>query len=104
MQNNEILRARVVANFLLTARRHFGLPSAVPSSIRVPAPLSRLRPLLRSLLVVSSLGTLLTQPSFAIDTLRPFSERDTAKNSNEREPAALPVSAFATLAEKSSKP
>ena len=103
MQSNEIVQARLVADFLTVARLHFGLPSAAPSNIRVPAPFGRLRPMLRSLLVIGSLGTLLMQPTFAIDTLRPITERDTQKNSNKGETTSLTSPVFTTLAEKSSQ-
>ena len=94
MQSNEILQARVVADFLLAARRYLNLPpavSAVPSN-----PFRSLRPMLRSLLVAGSLGTALAHPAFAVETLRPPAERETPRSAAKREtmsPAAALVAA-----------
>ncbi|WP_412480102.1 hypothetical protein [Azonexus sp. IMCC34839] len=101
MQSNEILQARVVADFLLTARRYLNLPpaaSAVSSN-----PFRRLRPALRSLLVAGSLGTALAHPAFAIETLRPPAERETPRNTAKREISAPAGALLASPAEKFSQ-
>ncbi len=99
MQSNEILQARVIANFLQLARQTFGLPARAPV---VRTPLGRLRPMLRSLLVAGSLGTALAQPALASDTPRLPAERDTAKSSAKRETAS-PIASLAALSEKASQ-
>lgn len=87
MPSNETFRVRVVADFLMTARRHFGLPATAPRNIR-PTPLSRLRPMLRSLLVAGSLGTVLTQPTFAAAPVFPVNECKDSESSSKRDPSA----------------
>ncbi len=101
MQSNEILQARVVAEFLLAARRYLNLPpaaSAVPSN-----PFRRLRPALRSLLVAGSLGTALAHPAFAIETLRPPTERETPRSAAKRESPSTAGAVLTAPAEKSSQ-
>ncbi len=83
MQSNEIQQARVVADFLLTARNYLGLPPAV--SATPYSPFSRLRPMLRSLLVAGSLGTALAHPVFAVETQRPPAEREAPRSNAKRE-------------------
>lgn len=51
--------------FLRTSRRHFGLDPA-PATRRGQQP-DRLRPMLRSLALIGSLGTALTQPALATE-------------------------------------
>ena len=52
--------------FLRTSRRHFGLTPA-PATHRGQQP-DRLRPMLRSLALIGSLGTALAQPALAAET------------------------------------
>ena len=51
--------------FLRTSRRHFGLTPA-PATHRRQQP-DRLRPMLRSLALIGSLGTALAQPALATE-------------------------------------
>lgn len=103
MQSDEIQQARVVADFLMAARRYFGLALAEQPGLRRRVPYFQLRPCLRSLLVLGSLGTVLAQPVFAMETMRSANERETATSSSKREVSALPLANFAALAEKSSR-
>ncbi|MFN4324770.1 MAG: hypothetical protein ACK4FP_02655 [Azonexus sp.] len=63
---SESFAPRILAAFLRASRRHFGLPPT-PSSRR-GQPADRLRPMLRSLALISSLGTALSQPAVAAET------------------------------------
>lgn len=103
MQSAEIQQARVVANFLMAARRHFGLALAVPPTIRQRGPFGQLRPVIRSLLVAGSLGTVLAQPVFAQETFRPANERETVRNSSKREVSAPLVPPVAARGKKSTQ-
>ena len=101
MQSNEILQARVVADFLLTARRYLGLPPAV--SMAPSSPFRRLRPMLRSLLVAGSLGTALAHPAFAVETLRPPAEREAPRSAAKRESTSLAAAPRAASIETTSQ-
>jgi len=103
MPSNETFRVRVVADFLLTARHHFDLPAAAPHNIRRPTPLSRLRPMLRSLLVAGSLGTVLTQPTFAAESVVPVNECKDSESSSKRDRSALALPAQETPTENPSE-
>jgi len=103
MQCDEIQQARVVEAFMMAARRYFGLAPAAPSVFRRRGPYSPLRPIFRSLLVVGSLGTVLAQPGFAMETMRPSGERDTTKSSPKREMSAVSMPTVVTLAKKLSR-
>lgn len=103
MPNNETLQAHVIAGFLMTARHHFGLSSVAPSNIRLPTPLSRLRPMLRSLLVVGSLGTVMTPPTFAAEPVFPVNECKGSEGSSKREAGTLKMPALQAGAEKPSE-
>ena len=97
MQSNETLQAQVVADFLLAARRYLNLPPAAPALSG--SPLRRLRPMLRSLLVASSLGATLAHPSFAIEALRSPTEREAPRSTAKRE-GASPAGALAATPAK----
>lgn len=103
MQSHEILQTHVVADFLTAARRYFGVMPAVSAMARRDGPYARLRPVFRSLLVAGSLGTVLAQPVFALETMRPASARDAAKSAAKREASAVWVAAALAAAEKPSR-
>lgn len=103
MHSDEIRQARVVADFMMAARRYLGLASAAQPALRQRGPHGQLRPMLRSLLVLGSLGTVLAQPVFAMETMRPANVRETSDSSPKREVSALHLANQAALAEKSSR-
>jgi hypothetical protein len=55
----------IIAAFLKASRQHFGL-APVPATNRVPQP-GRLRPVIRSLALIGSLGAALAQPALATE-------------------------------------
>lgn len=103
MQSDDIRQAHAVVDFMAAARRYFGLAPAAPSMSRRGGPYARLRPVFRSLLVVGSLGTVLAQPVFAMETMRSASARDVAKSSTKREASTLWVGGALAPAEKPSR-
>lgn len=90
MHSDEIRKAHVVAAFMMTARRYFGLAPAAQSTVRRGGPYGRLRPVFRSLLVVGSLGTALAQPVFAMETMRSATTHGAAKKSAPKRETASP--------------
>lgn len=55
----------IIAAFLTASRQHFGLTTLRPAAASSPAKPGRLRPMLRSLALIGSLGTALAQPALA---------------------------------------
>lgn len=103
MQPDEIRKAHVVATFMMTARSYFGL-APVASMSRRGGPYGRLRPIFRSLLVVGSLGGVLAQPVFAMETMRSVTTHGAAKKSApKRETASTGVTGALARAEESSR-
>ncbi len=90
MQSDEIRKAHVVSTFLMTARRYFGLAPAAQSMARRGGPYGRLRPVFRSLLVAGSLGTVLAQPVFAMETMRSYTTHGATKKSAPKRETASP--------------
>ncbi len=90
MHSDEIRKAHVVATFMMTARRYFGLAPAAQSMVRRGGPYGRLRPVFRSLLVIGSLGSVLAQPVFAMETMRSATTHGAAKKSAPKREAASP--------------
>lgn len=102
MQSDEIEQKRIVADFLIAARRYFGLEQVAPPA-RSARPFVQLRPMLRSLLVVGSLGTVLGQPVFAMETMRSVSEPNMTSSASRCESGAVAASSLVELSDKTSK-
>ena len=61
----EAFAPHILTAFLRTSRQHFGL-APTPTILRARQP-DRLRPMLRSLALIGSLGTALAQPALAAE-------------------------------------
>lgn len=104
MQRDENILPRTLSDFLLASRRYFGLPAiTAPSSLRHSGVTQRLQPMLRSLLIIGSLGTTLAQPAMANDTTRPAEGREAVKKATKRDNAS-DTAPSASMRNKNSHP